>query len=216
MNNTAHHARLWLSLSLDGLSCCNKGLLKFLLLSLALLLSWGFFPEPAHAQVRFNLSLLEESAALDAEPFDFNRESRRELSFDERGRVTGIESAACLRISAPENITVIVEVQFQDVQLRGGIRPVSTEALYLNDGGACPELPAIGRAIGQPLDAQGRAAFTLDARERIASRLPGSPDRLSAWLFLIADLRLDPDASPLQRAFTDQYEGEFRISIEYL
>ena len=192
---------------------CRLGLRLLLLL---LLLCCGFSTETTHAQVRFNLNLLEESAALDAEPFDFNRESRRELSFDERGRITGIESAACLRISAPENITVIVEVQFADVQLRGGLRPVSTEVLYLNDGGACPELPAIGRALGSPVDAQGRAVFPLDARERLARNLPGSPDRLSAWLFLIADLRLDPDATPLQRAFTDQYEGEFRISIEYL
>ncbi|AXJ00385.1 hypothetical protein CYPRO_1120 [Cyclonatronum proteinivorum] len=172
--------------------------------------------DAVQAQVRFSLELMEESAVLEAESFDFNREARRSLTRDAQGRLTGVESAACLRISAAENIPVLVEVQFQDVQLRGGIRPVSTEALYLNDGGACPEEPAIGRAIGQPLDAQGRAAFTLDKRERIARNLPGSPDRLHAWIFLIADLRLNPDASPLQRAFTDQYEGEFVIRVEYL
>lgn len=172
--------------------------------------------DSAQAQIRFNLSLLEDNVTLDAEPFDFNRESRRNLIRDAQGRLTGIESAACLRISAPENITVWVEVAFADVRLRGGASPVSTEAFYLNDGGACPEAPEIGRDLGNDLDSQGRAVFPLDARERIARNLPGSPDRLHAWLFVIANLRLDPDATALQRSFTDQYEGEFRITIEYL
>ncbi|MCC5935584.1 MAG: hypothetical protein JJU35_15155 [Balneolales bacterium] len=176
----------------------------------------ALIPGEASAQVRFNLSLAEEGAELRAESFDFNRDARRTLTTDELGRITGIESAACLRISAAENISVLVQVQFRDVQLPGGSRPVTTEARYLNDGGACPELPAIARELGRPLDAQGRAAFTLDQRPRIASRLPGSPQRLSAWLILLADLRLNPDATPLQRAFTDQYEGEFTIKIEYL
>lgn len=193
----------------SALGICNGPTSAHFLLLLLLVACWALMPGEAAAQVRFNLSLAEEGAELRAESFDFNRDARRTLTTDELGRITGIESAACLRISAAENISVLVQVQFQDVQLRGGSRPVTTDARYLNDGGACPELPAIARDLGRPLDAQGRAAFTLDQRTRIASRLPGSPQRLSAWLILLADLRLNPDATPLQRAFTDQYEGEF-------
>lgn len=167
-----------------------------------------------HAQfVRFNLSVKRDGLRIEAEPFEFREDgeggaNQRPL-FDENNRLIGVEKSGCIQIAAPENINVIVHVGVQDVsQLRGRPRPVNFETRYINDGGGCPTDPRLARQVSIPFSAQGNAYFYLDQRPRLAKNLPGSPNRVTGFIYMVGQQKARVENEAI-------YQGRIVVDIEY-
>jgi hypothetical protein len=167
-----------------------------------------------HAQfVRFNLALKRDGARVEAEPFEFKEDSdgssgQRQI-LDAQNRVVGVERGGCIQIAAPENINVIIQVGVQDVsQLRGRPRPVNFETRYINDGDGCPTDTRLARQVSSPFRSDGSAYFYLDRRPRLAANLPGSPNRVTGFLYLLGQQQIRSANDPI-------YQGRIVVDIEY-
>jgi hypothetical protein len=167
-----------------------------------------------HAQfVRFNLSLKRDGVRVEADPFEFKEDgeggSGQRQVLDANNQVIGVERSGCIQIAAPENINVIVHVGVQDVsQLRGRPRPVNFETKYINDGEGCPTDTRLARAVSKPFSEQGNAYFYLDQRPRLAQNLPGSPSRVTGFIYMIGQQKTRVKSEPI-------YQGRIIVDIEY-
>lgn len=174
----------------------------------------GFVHADVHAQfVRFNLALKRDGVRVEAEPFEFKEESdgsdgQRQI-LDAQNRVVGVERGGCIQIGAPENINVIITVGVQDVsQLRGRPRPVNFETRYINDGDGCPTDPRLARQVSSPFRPDGSAYFYLNRMPRLAQNLPGSPSRVTGFLYLLGQQQARVENQPI-------YQGRIVVDIEY-
>ena len=173
-----------------------------------------FIHADVHAQfVRFNLALKRDGVRVEAEPFEFKEDSEGDAGqrqiLDAQNRVVGVERGGCIQIGAPENINVIITVGVQDIsQLRGRPRPVNFETRYINDGDGCPADPTLARQISSPFRPDGSAYFYLNRLPRLAENLPGSPSRVTGFLYLLGQQQNRIENQPI-------YQGRIVVDIEY-
>lgn len=183
--------------------------------SLAVLLLLLFVHVDVYGQlVRVNMSISRNSVRIEADPFEFRdaseSDANQQLVRDADNNVIGVQQSACVGISAPENIPVIVTVGVQDISnLRGRPRPVSFDARYINDGQGCPRDVRLAMDVSKPFNPGGMAVFQLDRTPALVGRLPGSPRRVTGFLYLTGEQRARQENEAV-------YQGRVTIEIEYI
>lgn len=167
--------------------------------------------------IPFTLELNFDDSQVEAESISF---VDMEDGISAAGPDGGI-SAACISITARENIPVKVSFMQEDVsppvpsRLRQ-LRPsVEVEPRFMNDGGPCPALPEAGLQASQPFSGSD-ASFYLHETGLLIDRFPGEQRRLTARLYLLG--RYTPGQQPASVLDTrpQPYKGRLTIQIEYL
>lgn len=179
-----------------------------------------FVAESATGQfVRFNVNILPRTTVIDVQPLDFTWAdySGAEIAFDAFGRVMEVENTACLAISSPQNILVLVELTIEDEYLpQGRTRPFDLKAYYINDMGQCPTSAEMASRVGNSITLAKQTEFNLSYRNSTTINTRMQEQFLTAFIFLIGNQRFDSEAGARQRNIDMQYRGRYVLDIVYL
>ena len=169
--------------------------------------------------IRFNLQTEAPGAVLVPQDLDFSlAEGSAELQErNEQGQAIALLTGACLRLTAVENIPVLISVQIEDLRLHSGQpRPVSVEPRYINDLNPCPADIELLRKVSLPFRSDNTAEFPLSARPDTRRSATRGATTLTAFVVLIGRQHLRPDAAILDQRQDLDYQGRYLLDITYL
>lgn len=169
--------------------------------------------------IRFNLLTEAPGTVLVPQDLDFSlAEGSAELQErNDQGQVIALTTGACLRLTAVENIPVLVSVQIEDLRLHSGQpRPVSVEPRYINDLNPCPADIDLIRKVSLPFRTDNTAEFPLSARPDTRRSASRGATTLTAFVVLIGRQHLRPDAAILDQRQDLDYQGRYLLDITYL
>lgn len=128
----------------------------------------------------------------------------------------GFENISCFTVVASENIPVIITTDIEEVERSSNnSNEVMIEVGYINDGGECPNTSEISKEVSIPF-VEGRATFQLEENLLLVRDMPNPPRIVKSFLTLNTVIRPPESSISVPRELMKRYEGNFKITIEYL
>lgn len=130
--------------------------------------------------------------------------------------IDGFEAISCFTVVASENIPVIITTEMEEIERSSNnSNEVKIEVGYINDGGECPNTSKISKEVSIPF-VRDKATFHLEENLLLVRDMPNPPRIVKSFLTLNTIIKAPKSSISVPRELMKRYEGNFKITIEYL
>jgi hypothetical protein len=178
-----------------------------------------YAPASVAQQIQFELTIKKEGFRVDTEPMPMDdAQGALRIVNNATNEVTGMLSGACLGITAPENITIIVRGELQMLSGSAQTRSlVSFDLRYINDGEACPADLRTALGVSSAVPRNSSASFVLHEGGLLSRNRTGIRRRTTGFLYIVAQEDFSRNRTDgMRERVRDPYLARYVIDIEYL